>query len=79
MGERRMAWAMFRQNPTFPTCYHLLRHGREFYPAAHISCDGAEAAKYLMAFLDLDDDIITDELEVVHVDEIGEHSLLLGG
>jgi hypothetical protein len=82
-GSRHMAWAVFQQHSMFPTNYRLFRHGRHFYPAPQISCDGERAAKELMGFLQYDgvlgDDIIADELEVIHAEAIGEHSLSLGG
>lgn len=75
-GKRRMAYAVFVQNPTFPTCYQLAARTSRFYPSALYSCDGEEAARAAVAWTVLDkmceSYIICEELEVSETEQHAE-------
>ena len=70
-GKHRMAYAIFQQNPSLPSCWSLLRKGSKFYPSPLHACDGPDAARDVVAFLLYDwcaEDICADELEVSFTD-----------
>lgn len=50
-GKRRMAYAVFQQNPSFPSRYTFLAKGSKFYPSPLISCDGPDAARHLADYV----------------------------
>jgi len=75
-GRRRMAVAVFRQNPTFPSNYHLIQRTR-VWPIPSLSCDGPEVATYVVSEVTweiLDDYVPEKDLDVSleSVENLGE-------
>lgn len=60
-GKRRMSVAIWMR-PSDGTEFKLALRTRHFFPAPSISCDGSEAARHAISFLDLED-VSSDELE----------------
>jgi hypothetical protein len=73
-GKRRMAVAIFANSPTFPTHFRLVLRSRDFWPSPLVSCDGPDAARHAVSFLELDD-VSSDDLEANDPADFGEHSL----